>query len=111
MQHETLESDWMFSIKTDIGWLRVEGNRYFVTGAGFVFEQPEADYGDGSLRDTALQQVSAYLRDPSTTFDLPIATLGTEFQQKTWTALESIPPGETLSYGQLIPQHYARRSF
>ena len=36
-----------------------------------------------------------------TTFDLPLAPAGTEFQRDVWNALLRIPYGETTSYGQL----------
>lgn len=36
-----------------------------------------------------------------TTFDLPLALRGTPFQRRVWSALGTIPYGETLSYGQL----------
>jgi methylated-DNA-[protein]-cysteine S-methyltransferase len=34
----------------------------------------------------------------------PVATVGTEFQQKVWAALRRIPAGETRSYGQLAAE-------
>ncbi|MGL6073738.1 MAG: methylated-DNA--[protein]-cysteine S-methyltransferase [Fimbriiglobus sp.] len=33
--------------------------------------------------------------------DLPLATNGTAFQQKVWTALRTIDPGQTASYGDI----------
>jgi methylated-DNA-[protein]-cysteine S-methyltransferase len=32
---------------------------------------------------------------------IPVSTGGTAFQQEVWLALRSIPPGKTLTYGQL----------
>ena len=95
---------WQFSFKTQVGWLRVRGNQYFVTSAKFVFDQPEADYGLGSIRDRAYQQVLDYLRDAESKFDLPLMTKGTEFQQKVWSQLESIPAGQTWTYGDLAQE-------
>ena len=34
-------------------------------------------------------------------FDLPLAPVGTPFQQRVWTALLNIPHGVTISYGEL----------
>ena len=92
---------WQFSLKTQVGWLQVSGNQYFVTSAKFVFQQPAADYGSGQLRDRACQQVLEYLENAETRFDLPLMTKGTEFQQKVWSKLESIPAGQTWTYGEL----------
>jgi methylated-DNA-[protein]-cysteine S-methyltransferase len=33
--------------------------------------------------------------------DLEVMTGGTDFQREVWTALRTIPPGETLTYGEL----------
>lgn len=35
---------------------------------------------------------------------IPVSTGGTPFQQEVWLALRSIPPGKTLTYGELAAQ-------
>jgi methylated-DNA-[protein]-cysteine S-methyltransferase len=35
---------------------------------------------------------------------IPVATVGTAFQRKVWAALQTIPVGETRSYGQLAAE-------
>lgn len=47
------------------------------------------------------KQVIAYFAGKRRTFDLPLAGGGTEFQQRVWTALLTIPFGETRGYGQV----------
>jgi methylated-DNA-[protein]-cysteine S-methyltransferase len=42
-----------------------------------------------------------YLRNPKTKFRLPLAMDGTDFQQRVWRALQRIPTGSVLSYGEL----------
>ncbi|MDT0489324.1 methylated-DNA--[protein]-cysteine S-methyltransferase [Streptomyces griseus] len=47
-------------------------------------------------------QVEAYFAGRSTRFDVPFAEgVGTEFQRRVWKVLESIPYGQTLSYGEV----------
>jgi len=46
-------------------------------------------------------QLKAYFADPRTRFDLPLALGGTEFQQRTWRALQRIPSGTARTYGEL----------
>lgn len=46
-------------------------------------------------------QVRAYCRGEQPDFDLPLNPIGTPFQKRVWTALRSIPPGETRSYADL----------
>lgn len=94
-------NSWQFSLETLVGWLKVQGNQYFVTSAKFEFEQPEADFGQGALRDRAEQQLNDYLEGEIGEFDLPLMTRGSEFQQKVWTELESIPSGQTRTYGEI----------
>lgn len=53
------------------------------------------------LAEQAAQQLEAYLADPDTRFDLPLAIEGTPFQRRLWAALCEIPRGETLTYGEL----------
>jgi methylated-DNA-[protein]-cysteine S-methyltransferase len=36
--------------------------------------------------------------------DIPVSTGGTPFQQQVWSALKMIPPGKTISYGELATQ-------
>lgn len=52
------------------------------------------------LKETA-KQINEYFNGKRKCFDLPIKPSGTEFQQKVWTALLSIPYGETRSYKEI----------
>ncbi len=47
------------------------------------------------------RQLAAYLRDPRHCFDLPLAPVGSRFQQRVWRRLQRIPSGRVLSYGAL----------
>jgi len=49
----------------------------------------------------AASQLERYFRGELTSFDLPLALEGTQFQRCVWAALQSIPYGETISYGEL----------
>ena len=49
----------------------------------------------------AAAQLAAYFAGRLTAFDLPLALHGTEFQRRVWTALQAIPYGTTISYGDL----------
>ncbi|MFH9294295.1 methylated-DNA--[protein]-cysteine S-methyltransferase [Streptomyces sp. NPDC017520] len=48
------------------------------------------------------RQLEAYFAGRSTRFDVPLAEgTGTEFQRRVWAVLESIPYGNTVSYGEV----------
>lgn len=49
----------------------------------------------------AAQQLQEYFSGARREFDLPLKMQGTEFQQRVWRELCTIPFGETRSYGQL----------
>lgn len=58
-----------------------------------------------SLLLSATAQFIAYFMGELQTFDLPLdISMGTEFQQQVWQALQDIPYGETISYATLAKQ-------
>jgi methylated-DNA-[protein]-cysteine S-methyltransferase len=52
----------------------------------------------------AERQLQQYFAGERQVFDLPFDISGTEFQQKVWQALVTIPFGETRSYAQIARQ-------
>lgn len=50
------------------------------------------------------EQLEAYFSGSLTAFDVDIELNGTEFQRRVWAALQTIPYGETRSYGQIAEQ-------
>lgn len=50
-------------------------------------------------------QLRAYFEGRLTRFDIAYAEgRGTEFQRRVWSALDTVPYGETVSYGQIAEQ-------
>jgi methylated-DNA-[protein]-cysteine S-methyltransferase len=47
------------------------------------------------------EQLDEYFAGRRTTFDLPLQMNGSPFQRRVWKALEDIPYGATISYGEL----------
>jgi AraC family transcriptional regulator of adaptative response/methylated-DNA-[protein]-cysteine methyltransferase len=46
-------------------------------------------------------KVVAYVEAPHKNLDLPLDIRGTAFQSQVWAALRAIPPGETVTYGEI----------
>jgi len=64
--------------------------------------RPEAGWQEGgALLERAARQLAQYFAGERRAFDLPLAAGGTDFQRAVWRALERIPYGTTISYGEL----------
>jgi methylated-DNA-[protein]-cysteine S-methyltransferase len=74
-----------------------ESGRTPPVDAGWI----EADRAGGGVLAEAARQLGEYFAGERTTFDLPLAAEGTEFQQRVWAALRTIPYGATASYGEI----------
>jgi methylated-DNA-[protein]-cysteine S-methyltransferase len=74
-----------------------------------MLDHSHAPDSSGWRRDDAafpevVEQLAAYFAGDLTEFDLAYQMAGTEFQRRVWTALLTIPYGQTRSYGQLAMQ-------
>lgn len=56
---------------------------------------------DCALAQRAAGQIERYFDCASAGFDLPLAALGTPFQQRVWAGISAIGFGTVLTYGQL----------
>lgn len=64
---------------------------------------------DDALGWAVAQQLREYFAGTRRDFDLPLAPEGTEFRQRVWNALRSIPYGETRTYRDIAAQVGAPR--
>jgi methylated-DNA-[protein]-cysteine S-methyltransferase len=65
-------------------------------------EHPESNWRkDAAPCKETIRQLRAYFAGDLTDFDLPLSLIGTDFQLRVWQMLQTIPYGETTSYGQL----------
>ncbi|GAB6042224.1 methylated-DNA--[protein]-cysteine S-methyltransferase [Endothiovibrio diazotrophicus] len=55
----------------------------------------------GEAARRAVAAIRAYLSDPEAPIEVGLAPQGTPFRQRVWAALRDIPPGQTLTYGEL----------
>ena len=90
-------------MSSPLGELTLTANQQGLTGVWFDTDRHQQNR-EGWLRNDATlaegcRQLEQYFAGTRRAFDLPLATLGTEFQRQVWGALCSIPFGETRSYG------------
>ncbi len=66
---------------------------------------PQADFvGGDAAFEQWMAQVIGFVDNPSHPLALPLDVRGTAFQQRVWQALQRIPLGSTVSYGDLAQQ-------
>jgi methylated-DNA-[protein]-cysteine S-methyltransferase len=93
-------------ISTPVGRLRLAGDEKGLRSISFQNRFHPAAKADSTLlrekpfRET-IAQLEAYFTGALRRFDLPLAPEGTPFQREVWSALTTIPYGETVSYGGL----------
>lgn len=63
-------------------------------------KQPDWIWDEAPFK-TVIVQLLEYFARRRTRFELPLAPVGTVFQQRVWAALLEIPFGVTISYGEL----------
>lgn len=86
-------------MQTPLGYLRIEAENDAITRVDFVEEATEMLPEDALLKKT-IAQLKEYFAGSRTAFDVPLQPRGTAFQQAAWRALQSIPYGETITYGE-----------
>jgi methylated-DNA-[protein]-cysteine S-methyltransferase len=96
------------TIDSPIGTLTLAGRGRVLTNLRMVdqtYEPSRADWSpDQSGFDDAVDQLAAYFAGELTDFDIELDLAGTEFQRRVWTALLTIPYGQTRSYGEIAEQ-------
>src|SRR5574344_990328 len=89
-----------------IGLLQIQGTPTHITHIQFVSDTVQTQCiaslpQTWSLGEQAKQQISEYFAGKRTKFTLPLEPKGTTFQVAVWNALQTIPFGETRSYGEI----------
>jgi methylated-DNA-[protein]-cysteine S-methyltransferase len=88
---------------TTLRHLRMEDQTYEPNRANW--QRDDTAFGE------AVEQLKAYFAGELTTFDLDMDLLGTTFERRVWAALQTIPFGETRSYGEIAEQIGASGAF
>lgn len=88
-------------LETPLGYLAIGGSKNSISEIIFSPQSEEDTPTSSPALERAKEQLQQYFNGERTTFDLPLAPNGTNFQQKVWCELEKIPFGKTLSYAQL----------
>lgn len=86
---------------TPLGRVRIAEDGEGITSLQFADGGPCSTQTAGRYLSDAGAQLLEYFAGKRRTFDLPLSTHGSEFQERVWAALGRIPYGETRSYRQI----------
>jgi len=93
----------VYFYETEIGKIGIEENGKAIVNLLFPGEgvPHDAVMQETDLLREAGDQLRSYLAGRRKTFMVPLAPNGTEFMQRTWEQLHTIPYGETRTYGEI----------
>lgn len=96
------------TIDSPIGLLTLAGRDGVLTNLRMVDQTYEPNRADWTLDNSAFadaaKQLDAYFSGERFDFNVELDLGGTQFQQRVWEALLTIPYGETRSYGEIAGQ-------
>lgn len=96
------------TIDSPVGLITLAGNGSRLRHLRMVDQTYEPDRSDWVRDDTAypdaVAQLDAYFAGELTAFELELELVGTDFQRRVWAALQTIPYGQTRSYGEIAAQ-------
>lgn len=89
-------------VRTPFGTVGVSATDTHVTGIRYLSPGvPALAPRKNTIAYLACVQLQSYLADPAFAFDLPFRLSGTRHQLAVWEAMQSIPAGQTRTYGEL----------
>ncbi|GHC44888.1 methylated-DNA--[protein]-cysteine S-methyltransferase [Ulvibacter litoralis] len=91
-------------LATVTGTLEIKGDENGLASVYFLDSEIPSSEEIPSELQAAVTQLTEYFEGNRTIFNLPLAPEGTEFQNKVWNQLQTIPFGKTTSYQQMANQ-------
>ena len=88
-------------LETPLGKMEIAANEQALTHVIFCGPHAEQANNSNAITQLASLQLTEYFAGTRREFDLPLAPVGTDFQQRVWQLLTAIPFGQSRSYGQL----------
>lgn len=98
-----MEQRFYATINSPLGIIEVEANEAAILSLNYVEHHREEQDELPHLK-ACQAQLKEYFEGTLQTFDLPLNPKGTDFQQKVWNILLTIPYGSTCSYLDIANQ-------
>lgn len=91
-------------ITTPLGRIGIRMVDEVVTALDYLPADASEQAPTDAVTAHVVEQLQAYFQNPRSSFTFPLAPPGTVFQQRVWAALQAIPTGTVLTYGELARQ-------
>ena len=89
-------------VRAPFATLGIQSTATHVTGIRFLAPStPALMPRRNTIAHLACVQLQSYLENPRFEFDLPLAFTGTRHRIAVWEAMQRIPAGRTLTYGEI----------
>ncbi len=98
---ETLQTAYY---QSPIGIIKITADEQFITELIFIEEKATTTSIDSPLLQQCMQQLDEFFEGDRKEFTIPVYQAGTDFQQKVWKELTTLPFGKTVSYLSLSKQ-------
>ncbi len=95
------ESGFVAKMRAPFAVLGIRTDGHAVTGVVYLPKNERASDPADAIAARAVRELGRWLDDPHFRFTLPLAPEGTDFRRRVWQALQTIPVGESRSYGEL----------
>jgi len=88
-------------VKTPLGFAKLEGDQNGISSLNVLNNEITASDVIPEVLEDCVRQLGEYFKGERTQFSLKLNPQGTNFQNRVWDALLTIPYGKTTSYLQL----------
>ena len=88
-------------LQTPVGILEIKADENNITSILFLDNPVFETESTNSIIETGKKQLAEYFSEARKEFDLPLSLHGTDFQNRVWRQLQTIPFGKTISYLQM----------
>ena len=97
----SLGASYAAKLRTPFAVIGLQSNGSALTRVAYLPLSERAQAPADKVTEAAAREIERYLADPQWRFTIPLAGGGTAFQNRVWTALSAIPPGESRTYGEV----------
>ena len=85
-------------INSPVGWLKLQSSEMALTAISFDAEKAENSAVQPKILENTETQLQEYFAGERKDFNLQLAPVGTDFQQKIWKLVQNVDYGGTASY-------------